>query len=66
LILKYWKVPFPSCGHHARIKLNNVNYSYHSTKVDRAQLGNSLVRVHVQVVHKFEYCLRTTWKLFGK
>ena len=40
--------------------------SSHSTKVGRAQLGNSLVHVHVQVVHKFEYCLCATWKLFGK
>ena len=38
----------------------------HSTNVGRAQLGNSLVHVRIQVVHKFEYCLCATWKLLGK
>ena len=39
---------------------------YHSIKAGSAQLGNSLVHVQVQVVHKFGYCLCATWKLLGK
>ena len=51
-------------AHHENVlSMSNGTQYQHSTTEGSAQLGNSLVHVHVQVVHKFGYCQYTTWEM---